>query len=321
MSKIKVVSVLLEHSSHLLKTSGMNAKNLVNDMFDNIQRIATALLIAATASSQLVSCEDILPSDKDMRSAFQDTKSYVKTFDQQGNTMSKIEGESIRVSVDHNFDVKNTEGEVNDQSEVLEIESNDSIPLDMSSFPSTSQHTSEITPQEKDELKETSTQDLRGENSSLSSSSTQDNTNEQIEHKTIYHYGSPLIIEEVGVDNVFDKESYDIVGQPYINYLKENYKDKNSIVMVQAQDYTPIAAYVGNEVKLSSVSDIPSSAIITIDGKKLFLYKTNYSIYDSDLVDPLQDAIDKINEEEKEKTEKSQHDLFKLSDILNPENH
>ena len=106
-------------------------------MFDNIQRISTVLLIAATASSQLVSCEDILPSDKDMRSAFQDTKSYVKTFDQQGNTMSKIEGESIRVSVDHNFDVKNTEGEVNDQSEVLEIESNEGIPLDISSFPST----------------------------------------------------------------------------------------------------------------------------------------------------------------------------------------
>ena len=91
--------------------------------------------------------------------------------------------------------------------------------------------------------------------------------------------------------------------------------------MVQAQDYTPIAAYVGNEVKLSSVSNIPGSAMITIDGKKLFLYKTNYSIYDSDLVDPLQDAIDKINEEEKEKTEKSKHELFKLSDILNPENH
>ena len=292
----------------------------VNDMFDNIQRIATAFLITATASSQLVSCEDILPSDKDMRSAFQDTKSYVKTFDQQGNTMSKIEGESIRVSIDHNFDVKNTEGEVNDQSEVLEIESNESIPLDMSSFPSTSQPTSEITPQEKDKLKESPTQDTHGENSS-SSSPTQDNTNEQIEHKTIYHYGSPLIIEEVGVDNVFDKESYDIVGQPYINYLKENYKDKKSIVMVQAQDYTPIAAYVGNEVKLSSVSNIPGSAMITIDGKKLFLYKTNYSIYDSDLVDPLQDAIDKINEEEKEKTEKSKHELFKLSDILNPENH
>lgn len=312
-------------------------------MFEHIQKIATALLLTTTASTQLVSCDDFSSSNDDMRSAFRDTESYVKTFDQQGNTMSKIEGKSVRVSVDHDFDIKNKEGEISDQSEVLEIKSGDTLPLTANSLPNTlegepvdkpegmpdegfNEDISALeTPTEEssvtENINEVSEED-RGnseENEGEDKTTPPTATEQKVEHKTIYHYGSPLIIEEVGIENVFDKESYDVVGQPYINYLKETYKDKNSIVLVQAQDYTPIAAYVGNNVKLNGVSNIPNSAIITIDNKKLFLYKTNYSIYDSDLVDPLEDAIEKLNEEEKEKLEKNQNDLFKFSDLLNPE--
>lgn len=311
-------------------------------MFEHIQKIATALLLTTTASTQLVSCDDFSSSNDDMRSAFRDTESYVKTFDQQGNTMSKIEGKSVRVSVDHDFDIKNKEGEISDQSEVLEIKSGDTLPLTANSLPNTlegepvdkpeeateedlseetvvpetSSEENPVTEAYSEEIEEEKSED---ENEEETTDTKPTATEQKVEHKTIYHYGSPLIIEEVGIENVFDKESYDVVGQPYINYLKETYKDKSSIVLVQAQDYTPIAAYVGNNVKLNGVSNIPNSAIITIDNKKLFLYKTNYSIYDSDLVDPLEDAIEKLNEEEKEKLEKNQNDLFKFSDLLNPE--
>lgn len=106
-------------------------------MFEHIQKIATALLLTTTASTQLVSCDDFSSSNDDMRSAFRDTESYVKTFDQQGNTMSKIEGKSVRVSVDHDFDIKNKEGEISDQSEVLEIKSGDTLPLTANSLPNT----------------------------------------------------------------------------------------------------------------------------------------------------------------------------------------
>lgn len=311
-------------------------------MFEHIQKIATALLLTTTASTQLVSCDDFSSSNDDMRSAFRDTESYVKTFDQQGNTMSKIEGKSVRVSVDHDFDIKNKEGEISDQSEVLEIKSGDTLPLTANSLPNTLEGEPVDKPEEETEedlneetvvpetsseenpvteaaSEETEEEKYEDENEEENTDTKPTATEQKVEHKTIYHYGSPLIIEEVGIENVFDKESYDVVGQPYINYLKETYKDKNSIVLVQAQDYTPIAAYVGNNVKLNGVSNIPNSAIITIDNKKLFLYKTNYSIYDSDLVDPLEDAIEKLNEEEKEKLEKNQNDLFKFSDLLNPE--
>lgn len=301
-------------------------------MFEHIQKIATALLLTTTASTQLVSCDDFSSSNDDMRSAFRDTESYVKTFDQQGNTMSKIEGKSIRVSVDHDFDIKNKEGEISDQSEVLEIKSGDALPFTTNSLPSTledapidkledaiEEDLSEETAIPEASSEETEEEESEEKNEGESTDTNTTLTEQKVEHKTIYHYGSPLIIEEVGIENVFDKESYDVVGQPYINYLKETYKDKNSIVLVQAQDYTPIAAYVGNNVKLNGVSNIPNSAIITIDNKKLFLYKTNYSIYDSDLVDPLEDAIEKLNEEEKERLEKNQNDLFKFSDLLNPE--
>ena len=60
-------------------------------------------------------------------------------------------------------------------------------------------------------------------------------------------------------------------------------KNRNVIVVVQSQDGSPIEMYTGDKVSWK-VSELPKTTEVTLDGKKLFLHRSNYAIIDTSLL-------------------------------------
>lgn len=108
------------------------------------------------------------------------------------------------------------------------------------------------------------------------------------------HVGSSLIAAEEGLTDYFDEYSKTVNiedmdrSTPIINRLVNNFKNewnpKARIVLIRSQNGTPLATYVGDEVSLSS-TDVPSSTQLLIDGKRLFIYRCDYTIYDLSMLE------------------------------------
>ncbi|MGX6977775.1 DUF5052 family protein [Vagococcus elongatus] len=113
-----------------------------------------------------------------------------------------------------------------------------------------------------------------------------------IGNKEMHHVGSSMIIEETGLDNIFDdfSETVDIQnfdrGIPIVNSMINDYKQsfsgKEKVILIRSQNGTPLATYAGKKVSLYK-TEVPKSTGILIDGKYLFLYRCDYTIYDLDL--------------------------------------
>lgn len=110
----------------------------------------------------------------------------------------------------------------------------------------------------------------------------------------MHHVGSSMIIEEKGLTNVFDEyaDKVDINNtkrsMPMINSMvndfSNSFKGKDKVILIRSQNGTPLATYAGNKVSMYS-TDVPKSTGILIDGKYLFIYRCDYTIYDKALVD------------------------------------
>lgn len=108
----------------------------------------------------------------------------------------------------------------------------------------------------------------------------------------LHHVGSSMIVEEDGLTNVFDEfaQKVDIAdfnrSVPIINRMvsemKNSFTGKKKIVLIRSQLGYPLATYSGNKVSLYS-TDVPKSTGLLIDGKYLFIYRCDYTIYDMDL--------------------------------------
>ena len=118
--------------------------------------------------------------------------------------------------------------------------------------------------------------------------------NIQIGGKTMTHVGSSLIAAEKGLHDMtadvenqvelYDKRS----NLPFISRLQDElgqtFFGKKKTIMIRSQNGTPLAVFSGNKVSYYK-TDVPKSTGLLIDGKYLFVYRCDYTIYDNDLLE------------------------------------
>lgn len=110
----------------------------------------------------------------------------------------------------------------------------------------------------------------------------------------IDHVGSSLIAEEKGLTDIFEKyqTSTDIENEkssiPVLNKMVSEFKNeftgKKKVILIRSQNGTPLATYAGTKVSLYA-SDAPKTSELLIDGKRLVIYRCDYTIYDKELLE------------------------------------
>lgn len=108
----------------------------------------------------------------------------------------------------------------------------------------------------------------------------------------ISHVGSTMIWAEDGVEAIAGADtSVDISnseqGTPWLNNLLEYnrnlWQGKGKTILIRSQDGKPIGVYAANEVEIVGTS-VPKSTMLRLDGRRLFVYRADYTIYDTDLL-------------------------------------
>lgn len=108
------------------------------------------------------------------------------------------------------------------------------------------------------------------------------------------HVGSSLIAHSAGLHNYFNDyaETVDIdnldKSVPFINRFVNQFRNvttgKEKIILIRSQSGTPLATFYGNKVSTFSTS-IDKTTGLLIDGERLFIYRSDYTIYDVELFD------------------------------------
>ena len=111
--------------------------------------------------------------------------------------------------------------------------------------------------------------------------------------ESIVHVGSSLILHEKGLTDVFEEYAKTVDVQnmdrsiPFINRMINDMKNvttgKSKVILIRSQSGKPLATFVGNDVSYFATA-IDKSTGILIDGKYLFIYRCDYTIYDSSLL-------------------------------------
>lgn len=111
--------------------------------------------------------------------------------------------------------------------------------------------------------------------------------------KSMTHVGSSLVLHEDGLVDVLDEyaKNYDIKdndrGVPFLNKVVNNVKNitsgKSKVILIRSQSGKPLATYVGDNVSYFETG-IDKSTGIQIDGKYIFIYRCDYTIYDTELL-------------------------------------
>ena len=115
-----------------------------------------------------------------------------------------------------------------------------------------------------------------------------------VEGKQLLHVGSSMIFAENGIDMV---EDFDI------EYLKNatttgsgglvaidrtinafaNQIGKKKTIIVRSQSGIVIGVYQGNSVLVEIPSNLPKMTRLVVDGKSLYIYRSDYDIFDTGL--------------------------------------
>lgn len=111
--------------------------------------------------------------------------------------------------------------------------------------------------------------------------------------KQMLHVGSSLLVYEKGLQNLFDEYSQKVDisnfdrSVPFLNRLVNDLQNmttgKSKIVLIRSQSGQPLATFAGNNVSYFA-TDIDKSTALLIDGKFLLIYRCDYSIYDTELL-------------------------------------
>ena len=112
-------------------------------------------------------------------------------------------------------------------------------------------------------------------------------------HEAI-HVGSSLIAYEEGLDNILDEYSETVTidstnrtvpfVNKFVNDMKNRFQGMDKVVLIRSQSGKPIATFAGNKVVFKE-TEIEKSTALLIDGKLLFIYRSDYSIYDRALLE------------------------------------
>lgn len=104
------------------------------------------------------------------------------------------------------------------------------------------------------------------------------------------HTGSSLIMYEKGLTNEFetfaktvDVKNFDR-AVPFLNKMVNSWSNdttgKSKIVLIRSQSGKPLATFAGDKVSFFA-TDIDKTTGLLIDGQYLFIYKCDYTIYDT----------------------------------------
>lgn len=109
----------------------------------------------------------------------------------------------------------------------------------------------------------------------------------------IDHVGSSLVAEEKGLHDIFAdyRKTVDLKNDnsdiPIINRIVSAYKNdftgKSKVILIRSQKGTPLATYSGEKVSIND-SSVPNTTELLIDGKRLLIYRFDYTIYDLELL-------------------------------------
>lgn len=109
----------------------------------------------------------------------------------------------------------------------------------------------------------------------------------------ISHVGSSMIIAQDGLVNVSDQIGTKMnlvntdAGTPWLNNLLEYNRNlwhgKGKTILIRSQQGDPIAVFAGDSVNILP-TDVPKSTWFRVDGKYLFVYRADYTVYDNDLL-------------------------------------
>lgn len=111
--------------------------------------------------------------------------------------------------------------------------------------------------------------------------------------KHISHVGSSMILAQDGVEPIANasqlvKGENTQAGTPVLNDFRERFrnlwKGRAKTILIRSQDGKPIGVYAGNEVEILP-TDVPKSTWFRVDGKYLWAYRVDYTVYDTDLLD------------------------------------
>ncbi|SHF21633.1 protein of unknown function [Tissierella praeacuta DSM 18095] len=112
--------------------------------------------------------------------------------------------------------------------------------------------------------------------------------------KSMVHVGSSLILYEEGLTDIFNEYSKKVDieninrSTPFINRMVNDMTNLTSgkarVVLIRSQSGKPLATFVGNKVSYFATG-IDKSTGILIDGKYLFIYRCDYTIYDMELLE------------------------------------
>ncbi|MGJ0848746.1 DUF5052 family protein [Tissierella praeacuta] len=112
--------------------------------------------------------------------------------------------------------------------------------------------------------------------------------------KSMVHVGSSLILYEEGLTDIFNEYSKKVDieninrSTPFINRMVNDMTNltfgKARVVLIRSQSGKPLATFVGNKVSYFATG-IDKSTGILIDGKYLFIYRCDYTIYDMELLE------------------------------------
>lgn len=107
------------------------------------------------------------------------------------------------------------------------------------------------------------------------------------------HVGSSLIAYEEGMTNVFEEyaKKVDIttnrstvpILNSMVNKFKNDFTGKSKTILIRSQNGSPLATFTGDSIRMSD-TDVPSATNFLVDGKRLFVYRCDYTVYDNKLL-------------------------------------
>lgn len=111
----------------------------------------------------------------------------------------------------------------------------------------------------------------------------------------VLHVGSTLIFSEDGLTDYMDEygETVELETKdrslPFVNrffnQIKNDWTGQSKLILIRSQNGTPLATYFGDRVSTSAPEGIPNTTYLLIDGKRLIIYRADFTIYDTDLLD------------------------------------
>ncbi|MFX0548998.1 DUF5052 family protein [Hathewaya histolytica] len=196
--------------------------------------LIVSIIILSTIS--LSGCNVFRNKMGKMLESLKGREAIVQTYDEDSNIIDRIEGKSISINTEDEFNSKDEDGKTIKKSPVMKL---------------------------------------------------------TVGGKSMLHVGSSLIMYEKGLEDIFNEYSKKVEiknlkrSTPFlnnmINDMRNLTKGKSKVVLIRSQSGKPLATFAGNNVSYFATG-VDKSTGILIDGKYLFIYRCDYSIYDMDLV-------------------------------------